>query len=144
MSDAELSHAAVEEAFSDYYEQGLPPGRAAAIEAHLDACERCREEYRRFCEAVDALSGLHKATAPGDFDEKVAGTIHRRSGGLFFGRRGVGDRVPFRLLGLLALLALLALLLLTRFSSTGTVHEPLRKERAPEVAPGADEVLPRP
>src|SRR5262245_31951701 len=95
-------HDAFEADFSDHYEKTLPKDRAAALEAHLAGCLRCRTEYERFRETMGALSGLHKVAAPARFEDKVAETIHRRSAGRFFGRRAFGDRVPYELLGVVA------------------------------------------
>lgn len=138
---AETDHAAFEEDFSDYYDKRLPDARARTIEAHLAECPRCRAEYERFVKAVDAISGLHKMAAPQHFDDQVAETIHRRSAGRFFGRRAFGDRVPFEAIAVVALLLVAAVVLLLRFSTTGSVHEPLEQDRKAPVAP---QVLPRP
>lgn len=138
-------HDAFEADFSEYHDRTLPAARARQVEAHLAGCERCRAEYTRFCEAVTAISGLHRADAPRDFDDKVAETIHRRSAGRFFGRKAFGDRVPFELIAIVTLALVLAVVLLMRWSLTGVVHEPLQKEaRPPAVAPGARDVVPRP
>jgi len=143
MTDAD--HAAFEQDFSDYHDRALPPARLQEIEAHLAGCARCRGEYDRFRETLGALSGLHKMAAPQHFEDQVAQTIHRRSAGRFFGRKAFGDRVPFELLAVLALVIGVAVILLVRWSATGSVHEPLRKEpRAPQVAPGAREMVPAP
>lgn len=139
------THEAIQADFSDYYDRTLPPTRAQEVEAHLSACERCRAEYARFSEAVGALSGLHKMSAPQHFEEQVAQTIHRRSAGKFFGRRAFGDRIPYEAIAILAIVLAVALALLIRFSATGTVHEVLRRgPEAPAPAPGAREVAPRP
>lgn len=142
---AETDHSAFEADFSDYYERTLPAGRAAALEAHLRGCERCRGEYDRFREALGALSGLHKMAAPQDFERDVAQTIHRRSAGRFFGRRAFGDRVPFEAIAVFALALVVVLYVLMKWSVTGSLHEPLESAPpAPEIAPGAKEAMPRP
>ncbi len=103
------SHQAFEADFSDYYDKRLPDERARAVDEHLASCARCRAEYEQFRGALGALSGLNRISAPSDFDDHVADTIHRRSAGKFFGRRAFADRVPFELLALLAL-AIVAIL----------------------------------
>jgi anti-sigma factor RsiW len=104
--DNDHQHAAAEADFSDYHDKTLSTARAAEVEAHLAACERCRSEYRRFQSALEALSGLHRVSAPPNFENQVAETIHRRSAGRFFGRRAFGDRVPFELVAIVALVGM--------------------------------------
>lgn len=107
-------HEAFEVDFSDYYERTLLPERAKEMEAHLATCPECRAEYDRFRETLGALSGLHKMSAPQNFEAEVARTIHRRSAGRFFRRPTLGDRVPFVWIALAGLLLALAALALTR------------------------------
>jgi anti-sigma factor RsiW len=140
-----VDHSAWEQDFSDLYEKSLPPARAKELEDHLASCDRCRAEYEKFREALGALSGLHKMSAPQAFDEQVAKTIHKRSGGRFFGRKAFGDRVPFELLALFGLVLVVFVYVLLRWSVTGAVHEPLKKsphEIAPD--PNIRRVLPPP
>jgi anti-sigma factor RsiW len=101
-------HAAAEAAFSDLHDGALPAERASAVETHLAACARCRAEYAHYRATVGALSALGRAAAPARFDRKVEETIHRRSAGRFFGRRAIGDRVPFEAIAIVALLAVIA------------------------------------
>jgi anti-sigma factor RsiW len=108
------SHAALEADFSDFYDRALPAARMAEVEAHLASCDRCRAEYRTFCETVGKVAGLGRVKAPSDFDTQVADTIHRRSEGRFFGRRAFGDRVPFELLAVLSLVAIVIAFALLR------------------------------
>lgn len=141
----EPDHSAYQQDFSDYYDGSLPPERSRTIREHLDGCQVCRDEYERFRQALGALSGLHKMAAPQDFGEQVTGTISRRSGGRFFGRKAFGDRVPFELIAVVGLLIVAALVLLLRWSVTGPVHEPLQPtQRPPQVAPGTEVLVPRP
>jgi anti-sigma factor RsiW len=137
-------HAAFEADFSDYYERTLGEPRARELEAHLSGCQRCQDEYSRFRQAVDAVSGLHRLSAPKHFDEQVAETIHRRSAGRFFGRRAFGDRIPFEILAVLCLAIVLAVFLLVRLSSTGSVHEPLDRHPPAPDGEGVKTVVPVP
>jgi anti-sigma factor RsiW len=130
---------------SDYVDETLTPADRDAVDRHLTGCARCREELDDAQEAVRALSGLHKMSAPQDFDRGVEQTIHRRSAGRFFGRRAFGDRVPFELLAVLAFGVALAVYALVRASATGSVDSPFQsRPPAPELAPGAQEAMPRP
>src|SRR3972149_700744 len=94
----DVDHSAFEQDFSDYYEKLLPAARAAELKAHLGGCDRCRGEYAKFEDTMSSVSGLHRMSAPQDFEKQVESTIHKRSAGKFFGRRAFGDRVPFELL----------------------------------------------
>ena len=130
MTEAEREQ--MEAEFSDYHDGTLPPDRKQAFETRLAADAGFRAEWEKFKEALSALSGLHRMAAPQKFEEQVAETIHRRSGGRFFGRKAFGDRVPFELIAVLALVLGVATFLLMRSSLTGAVHEPLERH-----APGA-------
>ena len=123
-----------DEELSAYYDGALDRARAESVRAHLASCTRCTAEYETFRQALGALSGLHPLRAPEDFDDQVAGTIHRRSGGRFFGRRAFGDRIPYEFIAVVALVLAAAIVLLFRFSSTGHVHDSLE---TPAAAPPA-------
>jgi anti-sigma factor RsiW len=137
-------HDAFEADFSDYFEKTLAPERTSALEAHLEACVRCRAEYDRFRETMGILSGLHKVPAPARFEREVEATIHRRSAGRFFGRKAFGDRVPFELLAAIGLLLIVAVVLLLRWSSTGAIHEPLSPSPPADTKPDIRKTLPTP
>jgi anti-sigma factor RsiW len=143
MTEAEREQ--MEAEFSDYHDGTLSPERRQAFEARLAADPGLRAEWEKFRDALSALSGLHRMAAPQKFEEQVAATINRRSGGRFFGRKAFGDRVPFELIAILALVLGAATFLLMRQSLTGAVHEPLERH-----APGVDagvrgrDVMPQP
>jgi len=133
----------VEDDFSSYYEGSLDAARAEAVKVHLESCAQCRADYDEFREALDAISGLHPIPAPPDFPEQVAGTIRRRSGGRFFGRRAFGDRVPYELIAVVALLLAAAVVLMFRFG--GTVHDSLKSTTEPTESPDkARQAMPTP
>ena len=141
----EVDHASFEQDFSELFEGTLSPGRAREVNEHLASCARCRTELAAFRETMGVLAGLPREPAPTHFEEQVAGTIHRRSAGRFFGRRAFGDRIPYGLIALVALVLGLGVALLHRASVTGSVHEPLRSApAAPPSAPGARDVVPLP
>jgi anti-sigma factor RsiW len=121
---------------SDYLDDAVSPARKAEIDAHLAICTSCRAEVAKLREAVSALSGLKRVEAPALPDE-VAQTIHRRSGGRFFGRRTFGDRVPFELVAIVGLI-LAALAIWSIRSSSPPATPP------PQAAPPPGSVLPRP
>ncbi len=139
----ESLHPEIEAQFSESYERSLSADEQRAFEDHLADCDACRSAYDAFRETMSALSGLHKMSAPQAFEHEVAETIRRRSAGRFFGRRAFGDRIPYELIAIVMLALGLLIALLLRSSDTGS----LRYETpppAPDIAPGAKDVVPRP
>ncbi|WP_428264419.1 anti-sigma factor family protein [Haliangium sp.] len=136
-------HPDIESQFSELYERSLSPDSQRSVEEHLASCEVCRRAYEEFRETMSMLSGLHKMAAPQDFERDVEETIRRRSAGRFFGRRAFGDRVPYELLAILVLVVGVAIFFLLRGSQTGSLRYDKPRE-APQIAPGAREVIPQP
>jgi hypothetical protein len=91
---------------------------------------------------LSALKGLDKAPAPTALGKTVEETIHRRSAGRFFGRRTLGDRVPFGVLLTVALITLLVVVALLWSSPTGSLR--MEREGPAPPPPAAREALPRP
>ncbi len=134
-------HEAVEADFADYYEEALSSARAAEVKEHLGSCRECRAAYDEFKETLNVLSGLNSISAPQNFQDGVADTIRRRSGGRFFGRKAFGDRVPFELLAVVALIIALIAFVLIRSSETGSLRYDDDSSK-PTIVPGAKEALP--
>lgn len=120
-------------ALSDYLDGVLPPERRAEVDAKLAADPAWQRVHAELRDTRDALSGLQKARAPASFTDDVTGTIHKRSAGRLFGRRTLGDRVPFGVLLVIALALMVAIGLVMWSSSTGS----LTLERKPS-APAVD------
>ncbi|MEZ4365000.1 MAG: hypothetical protein R2939_01775 [Kofleriaceae bacterium] len=117
----------------DYYEGTLPVEQRAEVEAYLTA------RGEPLSPAGDSetrlvLGALRKEAAPDAFTEGVADTIHRRSAGRFFGRRTLGDRVPFGWVLVLALVVLVTLWVVLWRSPTGSLD--LRSPPPTPSAPG--------
>lgn len=106
---------------SDYLDGVLPPDEKSTVEAKIASDPAYQRIHAEMQETRDALSGLHKARARDSFVEDVTGVIHKRSGGRFFARRTLGDRVPFGVLLIVAVIALVALAILLRSSMTGSL-----------------------
>lgn|GEM_PF-1369838 len=146
MTQSELTDKELEElegAFAAFVDGELDGAEAAALQARIEAEPAVRAAFEEFQQTLSALGGLHKIGAPPAFGDGVTETIHRRSSGLFFGRRAFGDRVPFELLALVALAIILVVALLVRRSSTGSIGAP----QTPDVeapAPEVREVIPKP
>lgn len=138
------SHDRFEVLLSDYVDGSLGPDERREIEQHLESCAACKAALAELRETMNALSGMHRVSAPENFDRDVAETIRRRSRGRFFGRKALGDRVPLALVALFALGLGLAMFFFLRGSDTGS-FKPFDHDREPPAihkdAPG---VVPRP
>ncbi len=106
---------------SDYLDGALPAGRTAEVEAKLASDPDWKRVHGELVETRDALSGLQKARAPETFAQDVTDVIHKRSAGRFFGRRTLGDRVPFGVLLVFAVIALGIIGFALYSSSTGSL-----------------------
>jgi len=137
-------HEAIEARLSDYHDGGLPASERAEIEAHLASCAACRAAYDELVETMAALSGMAKsrAAAPAEMPERVAETINRRSAGRFFGRKTLGDRVPFGVLLIIAIVLLGVVAAMLRSSTTGSIRDRQPTPTAP--ANGGGGVAPTP
>ncbi|MGN6104371.1 MAG: anti-sigma factor family protein [Kofleriaceae bacterium] len=126
---------------SDYLDGALPAERRSEVEAKLASDDAWKRVHGELVETRDALSGLQRARAPQSFDQDVTSTIHRRSAGKFFGRRTLGDRVPFGVLLVIALALMIPIGYLLWSSSTGS----LKRDHASEPPPiGSQSIVPRP
>ena len=110
-----MDHQQARELFSDFLEGDLPAERAAALRAHLDGCEACREEIEILRTTLQSLSGLHDLPAPAQFTSRVEHTIRRRSRGRFFGDQPLWGRFPFEWVSFVIIVALLVLYLFMMF-----------------------------
>ncbi len=130
-------------AVSDYLDGALPQERRAEVARKVASDPDWKRAHDELASTRDALSGLQKARAPERFDQDVTGTIHRRSAGRFFGRRTLGDRVPFGVLLVVALVVLVPIAYVLWSSTTGTLkREP---DREPPGEPrGSQPLIPGP
>ncbi|HTL32758.1 MAG TPA: hypothetical protein VL326_06525 [Kofleriaceae bacterium] len=108
---------------TDYLDGSLPAAEREEIAKKIASDDVWKRTHDEMVEARKMISGLRKAKPPepDKFVDDVTGTINKRSGGLFFGRRTLGDRVPFMLLLVLAIVALAVIFFLMRSSSTGSL-----------------------
>jgi anti-sigma factor RsiW len=125
---------------SDYVDGTLSAAHMAEVEAALLADPALRAEVDELRSSVGVFKSLPPATAPPALTAAVEATIRRRSGGRFFGRRTMGDRVPFGVLLAVALVILIAIVAMLWSSSTGS----LKSERAPSAPPPPGGVAPHP
>lgn len=92
---------------------------------------------------LDEVSDLHRMAAPQNFEDALTETIRQRSGGRFFGRKSLADRVPFFWLAIAALVIGVAVFLILRGSDTGSLRYEKKPEK-PAVHPEASEHMPSP
>ncbi len=129
------------ELFSEYYEGTLAPAEARVLKARIAGEPKLAKAYADFEKTMEMLSGMHKMSAPMDFDKKVEDTIRRRSGGLFFGKKAFGERIPYELLAVIVMVVAGAVYWMGRSSVTGS-HK-LGNEPGPDIHEGARDVIPR-
>jgi len=115
--------AEIEEKFSDLHDGTLPEKERAEMRAHLASCAACKAGYDEFEQTLAALTSIKgSAPAPETFTRGVEETINRRSAGRFFGRKTLGDRVPFGVLLIVAMVVLVAAALVLWASTTGSLR----------------------
>ena len=125
---------------SDYVDGTLTAAERAEVEAALAADPALRAEVDELRGSMALLKSLPPAAAPGDLGKTVEDTIHRRSAGRFFGRRTLGDRVPFGVLLIAGLMLLVVLAWVLRSSPNGS----LKRERKAPTAPPTERIAPTP
>lgn len=126
---------------SDFHDNALPAEKAKEVAALIAQDARWRAASEDFAATKQALSGLQKARAPVSFAEDLTNTIHRRSGGAFFGRRAFGDRVPFGVLLVIGIILIVGVAIMLWSSQTGSLSS--RRTNTPAEPTGTDK-LPRP
>jgi hypothetical protein len=129
------------ELFSEYYEESLPAEKQAELKKLIAEDDRYTKAYADFEKTMELLSGMHKMSAPMDFDKKVEETIHRRSDGRFFGRKAFGDRIPYEILAVIVML--LAGFVYWMGRTSGTTGHRLNHDEAPLDQNGDQEVVPK-
>jgi len=110
----------------------------AQLSDYLDGATANRAEIAANIASDPDWKRLHDEMV--DSSDDVTGTIEKRSAGRFFGRRTLGDRVPFGLLLVLALIVLGAIGYVLWSSPTGS----LAGERAAPEHAGSAQIVPAP
>lgn len=109
---------------ADYLAGALPAAEKDEVAKKIASDERWKRTHDEMVAAEEErkhISGLRKAKPPETFVEDVTSTIHKRSAGRFFGRKTLGDRVPFGVLLIVALVALAVVGYLMWSSQTGSL-----------------------
>ena len=124
---------------SDYLDGLLKGAERDEIAAKIESDATWKRTHEELVEARKYLSGMRKAKAPATFAQNVEQTIHNRSAGRFFGRRTLGDRVPFGVLVIVALIALAVVGYFMWSSQTGSLkvdnRAPIEKQSVPAPKP---------
>jgi anti-sigma factor RsiW len=113
---------------TDYVDGKLSAAERADVEKKIASDPTWKRTHDEMVEAKKMISGMRKAKPPETFVEDVTGTINKRSGGAFFGRRTFGDRVPFGVLLVVAIIALAVIFFLMRSSPTGSLKVDKKQE----------------
>jgi anti-sigma factor RsiW len=127
------THAEIDEAIlaqvSDYLDGALTGAARTEVATRIAGDPIWRRAHAELLETRSYLSGMRKAHAPSSFTESVAETIHQRSAGRFFGKKTLGDRVPFGALLAIALVVLVAIGYVLWSSSTGSLRVEHQRDR---------------
>ena len=118
MSDEEEK---IIEAVSDYLDGALAGAARDEVAKKIEDDAEWKRVHDDLVELRKNVSGLQKARLPSTFTQDVTATIHKRSAGAFFGRRTLGDRVPFGVLLVIAMLALAVVGYFLWSSQTGSL-----------------------
>jgi anti-sigma factor RsiW len=122
MSTEGEAHEEFEAQFSDLHDGTLPEAARKEVLAHLETCAACKASYEELEKTMAALGTMKgKPPAPEQFTQQVTETIHKRSAGRFFGKKTLGDRVPFGVLLVIALGVLVAIAVVLWASTTGSL-----------------------
>lgn len=120
---------------SDYLDGLLTAAERDEIAKKIEADPAWKQTHDDMVENRKFMSGMRKARAPETFTQDVTDTIHKRSEGRFFGRKTLGDRVPFNALLIIAILALAAVGYLMWSSTTGSLKVEKKTDPSEPPAP---------
>ena len=127
---------------SDYLDGALTGADRDEVAKNIVDDPAWKRTHDELVETRKALSGMQKARAPSSFAQEVTSTIHKRSAGRFFGRRTLGDRVPFGALVVIAVLAVIVVGYLMWASQTGSLK--VEHDHAHPPGSGSAEIVPKP
>lgn len=109
-------------ALSDYLDGTLPADQKQDVEHKIANDPVWKAAHDDMVGTRNAISGLQKVRAPESFATDVTSTIHKRSAGRFFGRKTLGDRVPFGVLLVVALVGVAIIAYVLWSSQTGSLR----------------------
>jgi len=106
---------------SDYVDGLLTAAERDEVAKKIETDPAWKQTHDDMIENKKFMSGMQKARAPDTFTNEVTDTIHKRSAGRFFGRRTLGDRVPFNAILIVAIIALATVGYFMWASQTGSL-----------------------
>jgi hypothetical protein len=106
---------------SDYLDGVLKGVERDDVAAKIENDADWKRVHEELVETRKFMSGMQKARAPATFATDVTSTIHKRSAGRFFGRRTLGDKMPFGVLVIIAVLGIAVIGYLMWASETGSL-----------------------
>lgn len=109
---------------SDYVDGLLTGAERDEVAKKIETDPAWKQTHDDMVENNKFISGMQKARpepAPASFTNEVTNTIHKRSAGRFFGRKTLGDRVPFNVLLIVAIIALATVGYFMWASQTGSL-----------------------
>ena len=114
------------------------PPEMLIVATKIETDPTWKQTHADMVENKKFMSGMQKARAPEKFTDDITDTIHKRSAGRFFGRKTLGDRVPFNAILIVAILALAVVGYFMWSSSTGSLKAdkptPTQSPRKPPVS----------
>ena len=122
-------------AISDFLDGNLAGAKRDEVAGKIAADPLWKETHDEMVDArkfaTETLSGVQKARAPSSFAQDVTSTIHKRSAGRFFGRRTLGDKMPFGVLVVIAVLGIAVIGYLLWASETGSLKPAHERHEQP-------------
>ncbi|MBN2802894.1 MAG: zf-HC2 domain-containing protein [Deltaproteobacteria bacterium] len=80
-------HKKAESLFSDFFDNELNGEELIWLEKHLESCEPCKNDWDKYKQAMEEVSGLMHIMAPENVVDKVESRINKRSRGKFFNKQ---------------------------------------------------------
>jgi hypothetical protein len=120
---------------SDYLDGVLKGAERDDVAKKIETDPTWKQTHTDMVENRKFMSGMQKRRAPPSFTDDITDTIHKRSEGKFFGRKTLGDRVPFNAILIVAIIALATVGYFMWSSQTGSLkadHKPAPTQPPPK------------
>ena len=87
-------HSDIEQTFDEYIDQTMTEDERSRFEKRLEEDSSLKQKFVLFQKSRNALFELGLSNDSNQLKDKVANSIHKKSGGRFFGKKTLGDKVP--------------------------------------------------